>query len=113
VGRHIQLAQFQSGRKVGSYRVKDMGLGRVALQAGAAWASVDANGGIGMRKGQPGNAESFQWIETPTGELVLMSLVTNRFLRVDPATQALRADSPGPLPDGSDGVRFTWTTVGR
>jgi hypothetical protein len=113
VGLRIQLAEFKSGRKVGSYRVKDMGLGRVALQSGAAWASVDANGGIGMRKGRPGDAESFQWIETPTGELVLMSLVTNRFLRVDPVTQVLRADSPGPLPDGSDGVRFTWTTVGR
>jgi beta-xylosidase len=112
-GRRIQLAGFPSGRKVAAYRVKDMGLGRVALQSGAAWASVDASGRVGARKGQPGNAETFQWIETPTGELVLMSLVTNRFLRVDPATHALRADSPGPLPDGSDGVRFTWTTVGR
>ena len=26
---------------------------------------------------------------------------------------ALHADSPGPVPDGSDGVRFTWTTVDR
>jgi beta-xylosidase len=113
VGRRIELAAFPSGRKVASYRVKDMGLGRVALQSGAAWAGVDASGRVGARKGQPGNAESFQWIETPTGELVLMSLVTNRFLRVDPATHALRADSPGPVPDGSDGVRFTWSTVGR
>jgi beta-xylosidase len=113
VGRRIRLAQFKSGRKVASYRVKDMGLGRVALQSGATWASVAANGVVGVHKGRPGNAESFQWIETPTGELVLMSLVTNRFLRVDPATHALHADSPGPLPDGSDGVRFTWTIVGR
>jgi xylan 1,4-beta-xylosidase len=112
VDRRIQLAEFTSGRKVAAYRVKDMGLGRVALQSGAAWVSVDAHGRVGARKGQPGNAESFQWIETPTGELVLMSLVTNRFLRVDPVTHALRADSPGPLPDGSDGVRFTWTLAG-
>ncbi|MCS0585250.1 glycoside hydrolase 43 family protein [Massilia pinisoli] len=113
VGQRIRLAEFKSGRQVASYRVKDMGQGRVALQSGAAWASVDASRRVAARKGQPGNAESFQWIETPTGELVLMSLVTNRFLRVDPATHALRADSPGPLPDGSDGVRFTWTTAGR
>jgi hypothetical protein len=85
-----------------------MGLGRVALQSGAGWVSVDAQGGVTLRKGRPGSGESFQWIETPTGELVLMSLATNRFLRLDPATHALRADSPGPLPDGSDGVRFTW-----
>jgi hypothetical protein len=90
-----------------------MGLGRVALQSGAAWVSVDAKGGVGVRKGQPGQAESFQWIETPTGELVLMSLVTNRFVRIDPVTHAARADSPGPVPDGSDGVRFTWTAVDR
>jgi beta-xylosidase len=112
VGRRIRLAEFKSGRNVASYRVKDMGLGRVALQSGAAWVSVDAQGGVGVRKGQPGTAESFQWIETPTGELVLMSLVTHRFLRVDPATHAVRADSPGPVPDGSDGVRFTWSAVG-
>jgi len=111
-GQRIQLAAFPSGRKVASYRVKDMGLGRVALQSGAAWASVDASGRVGVRKGQPGHAETFQWIETPTGELVLMSLVTNRFLRVDPATHALHADSPGPVPDGSDGVRFTWALAG-
>jgi hypothetical protein len=60
----------------------------------------------------PGAAgRSFQWIETPTGELVLMSLATNRFLRIDPASGAIRADSPGPVPDGSDGVRFVWTQV--
>jgi hypothetical protein len=91
--------------------VTDLGLGRVALRSGAAWVSVDAGGNVALRKGRPALAESFQWMETPTGELVLMSLATNRFLRVDPATQAVRADSPGPLPDGSDGVRFTWAVA--
>jgi xylan 1,4-beta-xylosidase len=38
-----------------------------------------------------------------------MSLATNRFLRIDPKTQAIICDSPDPLPDGSDGVRFFWT----
>lgn len=61
----------------------------------------------------PPPARTFQWIETPTGELALMALATNRFLRIDPATRTLRADSPGPLPDGSDGVRFTWRAAGR
>jgi hypothetical protein len=115
-GREIRLAGWKTGDAfmpghdgAAPLAVKDMGLGRVALQSGAAWVSVDAKGGVGLRKGRPGQAQSFQWIETPTGELVLMSLATNRFLRVDPATHAVRADSPGPLPDGSDGVRFTWT----
>lgn len=116
VGRRIRLAGWKTGAAfapgggaAAPFAVKDMGLGRVALKSGAAWVSVDAGGGVALRNGQPGLAESFQWIETPTGELVLMSLRTNRFLRVDPATHAIRADSPGPVPDGSDGVRLTWS----
>jgi hypothetical protein len=38
-----------------------------------------------------------------------MALATNRFLRIDPATRRIVADSPGPLPDGSDGARFRWS----
>jgi xylan 1,4-beta-xylosidase len=97
------------------FAVVDMGLGRVALRARERWLSVDAGGGVALRAEaeagakDDGAARSFQWIETPTGELALMSLATHRFLRIDAATRTLRADSPGPLPDGSDGVRFTWT----
>lgn len=58
---------------------------------------------------QSGTAQNFQWIETPTGELVLMSLATNRFLHIDPQTGDIRADSPGPMPDYSDGTRFIWS----
>ena len=85
-----------------------MKLGRVALKAGLAYISVDRDGRTKLEVTKPDVAQSFQWIETPTGELVLMSLTTNRFLRVDPKTQAIICDSPGPLPDGSDGVRFVW-----
>ena len=49
----------------------------------------------------------FQWMETLTGEIVLMSLQTHRYLRVSPPAGALVADSPGPTPDGKDGTRFT------
>jgi hypothetical protein len=60
----------------------------------------------------PGDAESFQWIETPNGDLVLMSLATNRFLRVDAPGGRIVADSAGPLPDGSDGARFVSPSAG-
>jgi hypothetical protein len=86
-----------------------MGLGRVALRLGTRYLAVAADGAVSLDRTRPGTANSFQWIETPTGELVLMSLVTNRFLRIDPRTGKSVADSPGPLPDGSDGVRFVWT----
>jgi hypothetical protein len=85
-----------------------MGLGRVALGSSAGFIAVRADGSVSIEHGPAGAAHSFQWIETPTGELVLMSLVTNRFLRIEPQTGRIMADSPGPQPDGRDGVRFVW-----
>ena len=54
-------------------------------------------------------ADTFQWIETFTGELTLLSLTNHRYLRLDATTGQLIADSPGPLPNAQDGVRFNWT----
>ncbi len=87
-------------------RVRDMKLGRVALEYKKKFLSIAADGSATLTRNAPGDAESFQWIETPNGDLVLMSLATHRFLRIDPATRRIVADSTGPLPDGSDGVRF-------
>jgi len=119
-GRQVRLASYRSPTglnatdgRLGSgapsaFQVVDMGLGRVALQAGGRYVSVAGDGAASLNAGTPGMAQSFQWIETPTGELVLISLSTNRFLRIDPATGAIAADSPGPSADGADGVRFVW-----
>jgi len=49
-------------------------------------------------------------METLTGEIVLMSLQTHRYLRVSSTAGSLTADSPGPTPDGQDGTRFTWNS---
>ncbi|HEX7983713.1 MAG TPA: glycoside hydrolase 43 family protein [Duganella sp.] len=123
-GKAIRLASYKadtglsvSGGKLAAsapttFKVKDMGLGRVALASGALYLAVDQEGAVSLRAGKPGAAHSFQWIETPTGELVLMSIANNRFLRIDPRTGAVVVDSSGPLPDGSDGVRFVWSRAG-
>lgn len=66
-----------------------------------------------LGSGRSGTAQNFQWIETLTGELVLMSSATNRILRIDPQSGAIRADSPGPIPDDSDGARSVWSAKGR
>ena len=87
-------------------RVRDMTLGRVAFEHRGRYLSTAGNGDVTLLRKIPGDAESFQWIETPNGDVVLMSIATHRFLRIDPATRRVIADSPGPLPDGSDGVRF-------
>lgn len=102
----------QGGRVVSGaparFTVVDQKLGRVALRAGRRYVTVGEDGRVTLAAGKAGTAQSFQWIETPTGELVLMSLVTDRFLRIDPQTGEIAADSPGPMPDGSDGDRFVW-----
>lgn len=95
-----------------SIHVEDLGLGRVALRLGGAYITVAADASVTLAKRKPGQAQGFQWIETPTGELVLMSLVNHRFLRIDPATRRVTADSPGPQSDGKDGVRFDWSDPG-
>jgi len=106
-GLAVQANALASGRPA-TFTVVDMKLGRVALKTGQAYVGVDRDGNTRLETVPPSAAQSFQWIETPTGELVLMSLATNRFLRIDPTTQKIICDSPGPLPDGSDGVRFVW-----
>jgi hypothetical protein len=92
----------------GQFTVVDLGLGRVALRHAEGYLSAEGSGAVSLRRGEPGNAESFQWMESFDGDLLLMSLSTNRFLRVDPSTGRTIADSAGPRPDGSDGVRFRW-----
>jgi hypothetical protein len=94
-----------------SFEVIDRHLGRVALRSQDLFLSVDTNGDAVLSRASPYEAQAFQWIETPTGELVLMSLRTHRFLRIDPQTKHVVADSPGPRPDNADGTRFLWSRV--
>jgi xylan 1,4-beta-xylosidase len=90
-----------------AFTVVDRRLGRVALKADGGHVSVGQDGVVSLRRGKVGEAETFQWMGTFDGDLVLMSLATKRYLRADPGGRVL-ADSPGPRPDGQDGVRFRW-----
>ena len=83
-------------------------LGRIAFCAHGQCISAAGDGHIVLHAGAPGPAETFQWIETLNGDLTLMSLATHRYLRVDFNTGAPMADSPGPEPNGPEGVRFDW-----
>jgi beta-xylosidase len=94
-------------------RVVDMKLGRAALKSARGYLTITNSGEVGLTQRAPGEAESFQWIETPTGELALMSLRTNRFLRIDPQTRRITADAPTPLPDNADGVRLIWSLANQ
>jgi xylan 1,4-beta-xylosidase len=106
-GLAVRAAALTAGAPQ-AFRVRDMKLGRVALAHGRQFVSIAADGTAHLTMRPPAEAESFQWIETPNGDLALLSLATNRFLRIDPASRQITADSTGPLPDGSDGARFSW-----
>ncbi len=97
------------------FKVVDRGLGRVALQWGEKFVSVVAPGDKGqviLRSGHPTDSETFQWTETPYGELILLSLATQRHLRADPGSGNISANHPGPQPDRKDGSCFIWKESG-
>ncbi len=78
-----------------------MGQGRVALKVGEDFVSVAPDGAVRLDRRPSVQARAFQWIETPTVHLVLMSLETNRFLTLDLEAGAITSLSPGPRPTGS------------
>jgi len=90
------------------FTVVDHGKGQVSFRRDGMALTPKRNNVIDLTKGELED-QLFQWSETPTGEIVLMSLESNRFLRLDPDGGYLIADSRGPDPDGQDGVRFKWT----
>lgn len=107
-GVHVANGALELGAAT-RFSVEGMPLGRVALKSAAGYVSVDAQGSVSLDPKAGMLARSFQWIETPTGDLVLMSLASNRYLAVDPATHIFRANRPGPQSDGADGTRFAWS----
>jgi beta-xylosidase len=96
------------------FKVIDRGLGRIALQSGKGFVSVTAPGGKGqvtLKTGEATNAETFQWTENVYGDIMLLSLVTNRYIRIDPQDCGISADWPGPKPDRIDGSCLIWEAV--
>lgn len=93
------------------FTVVDRGLGRVALRVGTRHLSVapitDSTSAVSLRAGAPGDGQTFQWMETPYGALLLMSLATHRYLRVD-AGGRLGGDGRGAEPDPDDGTALRW-----
>ena len=88
--------------------VVDRELGRVGLERASDALTVEDDGRVALTAESRSPRQVFQWMETPTGEIILMSLQTHRYMRVDESAESLMADSPGPTPDGRDGARFTW-----
>jgi len=93
------------------FTVVDRGLGRVALRVGNRFLSVtplsDSTSTLALRAGPAGDGETFQWMETLYGDVMLMSLATHRYLRVEPDGR-VSSDSRGAEPDPNDGTALRW-----
>ncbi|MDV3459055.1 glycoside hydrolase 43 family protein [Sphingomonas sp. HF-S4] len=94
------------------FRIVDRGQGRVALAVGDSHVSIGATGDAWIKPGAAGEAETFQWMETVYGEPMLLSLATQRYLTVDPASGQVSATSPGARPDRKDHARWVVTERG-
>jgi beta-xylosidase len=95
----------------GAFTVIDRGFGRVALRTGTKYVSIaattDSTSTIALRAVTPSDAETFQWMETLYGDVVLMSLATHRYLRIE-MDGTVTSDSRGPEPDPKDGTAMRW-----
>lgn len=92
------------------FAVIDAGLGRVALRAEDGRLMAVAEGGRVVLVGsEAGTATSYQWTETVYGDLILLSLATDRHVRIDPVSRKISATHAGPAPDRRDGSCFDWT----
>lgn len=96
------------------FRVLDRGRGRVALQAedGSGFVTVTGLGETGDLKlvqEDKGDAATFQWTQTETGDVLLLSLATHRYVAVETwANGLISATARGIATDRKNGASFTW-----
>ncbi|HEY8902985.1 MAG TPA: hypothetical protein VIM48_04710, partial [Chthoniobacterales bacterium] len=98
---------------INRFKVVGSKLGRVALQSGDRFISIDPADGAGrmeLRAGLPKDSELFQWIETPYGDTILLSLVTDRYLCIE-AGGRVSANHRGPDSGRTDSSCFHWHNV--
>jgi hypothetical protein len=97
------------------FQVMDLGKGRVALKA-ANGRFVSAADEVVVLKDlagrNPGEAESFQWINLMRGDTLLMSLANHRYLGTKPNEPGpVTVTATGPRPARKGGECFKWTKV--
>ncbi len=110
VSRDHDLANGPAAR----FRIIDKGKGRIALQSESDGGYVTVTGSglmsqVRIEKKLEGAASTFQWQDMLRGDLMLMSLQTHRFLKVEPFAASLcSADARGARPDRKGGACFSW-----
>lgn len=98
------------------FRVHNRGQGRIALEAMNGMGFVTVMG-VGLSADvrlmkQESEGSLFQWQDMMNGQCMFLSLKTNRYVGIDPATgEPYSADWPGTSPDRTSGTVFSWNEV--
>ena len=94
------------------FKVVDLGLGRVTLQAANGRFVSAAEEGATLKDlagKAPGEAETFQWINLMRGDTMLMSLTNHRYLATKPdAPGPVTITATGPTAARKGGACFKW-----
>ncbi len=98
------------------FEVIDLGLGRVALKASngkvVSVASPESVVLKDLGDAEPGDAETFQWINLMRGDTMLMSLTNHRYLATKPNSPGpVTATATGPNPARKGGACFKWKNL--
>ena len=106
----------RTGWKLNRFQVIDQGKGRVALKEASSGRFVSASEEDAVLKDlagkNPGEAESFLWVNLMFGDTMLMSLTNHRYLSTVPnASHPVRLTATGPTPARKGGECFKWKAV--
>jgi beta-xylosidase len=97
------------------FQVIDLGKGRVALKAtNGKYVSADQEAAVltNLAGKNPGDAESFQWINLMRGDTMFMSMVNHRYLATKPNEPGpVTVMATGPTPARKLGECFKWKAV--
>lgn len=114
----INLAAIADGvaPQNAKFEVVDLGLGRVSLKAvNGAVISVASPTNVVLKDlagAQPGDAESFQWVNLLRGDTMLMSLTNHQYLATRPNSPGqATANALGAAAARKSGAEFKWRVV--
>jgi hypothetical protein len=97
------------------FQVVDLGLGRVALKAANGRFVSAAQEAVALKDlagKNPGEAESFQWINLMRGDTMFVSLVNHHYLATKPNEPGpVTVTATGPSPARKNGACFKWKAV--
>jgi len=97
------------------FQVVDLGKGRVALKVANGRFVSAAEEAVVLKDlagKNPGDAESFQWINLMRGDTMFMSLVNHRYLNTKPNEPGpVTVTAAGPSPARKGGAEFKWKAV--